>query len=231
MTITPVRALSLETRRLYARDWAEFAAWCRMARQAALPAASATVAAYLCSLPALRHGSLSRRVAAIAAQHRHSGHAAPLAGSQSRALLRSARLAAPRMGATRLPLPGPDQLIRMAARCAGDLAGQRDRALLLLAAGSHITREQLCALDQEHIRFTADGVVLRGLGNGAGAVEGAVIVRRAGPSCPVRALETWLARSDTRFGPVFRKIDRWGNVEHARLRPDGLRRIWRRRAA
>ncbi len=33
-----------------------------------------------------------------------------------------------------------------------------------------------------------------------------------------------------RFGPVFRKIDRWGNVEHATLAPDGLRRIIARRS-
>ena len=50
-------------------------------------------------------------------------------------------------------------------------------------------------------------------------------------ACPVRALEDWLRSSDTRFGPVFRKVDRWGNVEHQRLRRDGLRRIFIRRAA
>jgi hypothetical protein len=32
------------------------------------------------------------------------------------------------------------------------------------------------------------------------------------------------------FGPVFRKVDRWGNVEHRRLGADAVRRILRRRA-
>ena len=35
--------------------------------------------------------------------------------------------------------------------------------------------------------------------------------------------------SDCRFGPVFRKVDRWGNVEHRPLGTDAVRRIVARR--
>ena len=45
-------------------------------------------------------------------------------------------------------------------------------------------------------------------------------------SCPVQALRRWLDLSDTRFGPVFRKIDRWGTIEHRRLGTDAIRRIF-----
>jgi hypothetical protein len=48
--------------------------------------------------------------------------------------------------------------------------------------------------------------------------------------CPVQALRTWLDGSATRFGPVFRKIDRWGSIEHHRLGTDAIRRILARRA-
>ena len=51
----------------------------------------------------------------------------------------------------------------------------------------------------------------------------------AAASCPVRALEGWLRSSETAFGPVFRKVDRWGNVEHGRLGPDAWHRILARR--
>jgi hypothetical protein len=47
--------------------------------------------------------------------------------------------------------------------------------------------------------------------------------------CPVQALRDWLDTSDTRFGPVFRKIDRWGTIEHRRLGSDAVRRILARR--
>jgi hypothetical protein len=46
----------------------------------------------------------------------------------------------------------------------------------------------------------------------------------------VQALRDWLEGSNTRFGPVFRKIDRWGLVEHHRLGTDAIRRILDRRA-
>ena len=41
----------------------------------------------------------------------------------------------------------------------------------------------------------------------------------------MRALEDWLHASDTKFGPVFRKIDRWGTIENRRLGTDAIRRI------
>ena len=65
-----------------------------------------------------------------------------------------------------------------------------------------------------------------------GATRGIRGVRWAGPMrriCAVSTLEDWLRASDTRFGPVFRKIDRWGNVEHRRLGTDAIRRILARR--
>jgi hypothetical protein len=45
----------------------------------------------------------------------------------------------------------------------------------------------------------------------------------------VGALKDWLDASDSRFGPVFRKVDRWGNVEHRPLGTDAIRRIVLRR--
>ena len=48
--------------------------------------------------------------------------------------------------------------------------------------------------------------------------------------CPVQALRDWLDTSETQFGPVFRKIDRWGTLEHHRLGTDAIRRILVRRA-
>ena len=47
-----------------------------------------------------------------------------------------------------------------------------------------------------------------------------MLARASGSACPVQAPDAWLHASDIRFGPVFRKVDRWGNVEHMRLRTD-----------
>ena len=234
-----------ETRRLYDADWRAFTSWCRQHRHAALPADPSAVAAYLASLSAkLTLGALTRRAAAIADRHRRASHPPPGADPAVRAVLRTARSAdhAARAGTaarrgrvvakprTRSS-PNAAQLARMAARCPGDLAGLRDRALLLLRAAG-LEAEPLLGLDREHVRLDSQQVALTLIAPDHGA--GTVVVISRGTSwatCPVRALDGWLHSSDTRFGPVFRKVDRWGNVEHQRLRVDGLRRIVARRAA
>ena len=174
-------------------------------------------------------GALSRRAAAIGAKHRQSGLASPVKDQAVRAVLRDARrTATPR----RLPPHRPATLISMAARCPLDLAGLRDRALLLLAARG-LGRAALVGLDVEHLCFTATTVELSiGAGHDSGSGRQTCVVRRGASLavCPVQALRDWLDSSGTRFGPVFRKIDRWGSIEHHRLGTDAIRRILARRA-
>jgi hypothetical protein len=229
----PPRQPAAETARLYAGDWAAFLRWCRAAQAGALPADPATVASYLGSVATLSRGALGRRLAAIAQAHRQHGYPAPGADPAIRALLQAARRRATQR---RRPTPGPGQLARMATRCPGDLAGLRDRAVLLLAA-TGLGRAALVGLDAEQIRFTAAGLEVPGdeAVLPASEAEGRQghrlsVPRGAVSTCPVRALEDWLRASDTRFGPVFRKIDRWGTVEHRRLGADAIRRILSRRA-
>jgi len=221
------RAPAAETVRLYAIDWAAFVAWCDHAGAAPLPASPATVAAYLASVgEQFSAGALARRAAAIAAQHRQHGMASPASDQSVTTLLRQVRRSAIRRRA--LPLAAA-HLTRMAIACPSDLAGLRDRALLLLAAAG-LGRAALVGLDVERVRFMATGVDLV-LRSQLGA-ERTVTVRRVASlrACPVRALKDWMEASDSRFGPVFRKVDRWGNVEHRRLGTDAIRRILLRRA-
>jgi integrase len=225
------RPPAAETVRLYASDWAAFVAWCHEAQPSPLPAAPDTITAYLTSVAAtLSHGTLMRRLAAIADQHRQHGLAAPAIGPAGKALLRVVRAAAVRR---RRPRPASGLLARMAATCPGDLAGLRDRALLLLAAATGLGRTALVNLDMEHIRFTTAGLELTipYYPDAAGRKRSITVHRGVSlASCPGRALEDWLRSSNTSFGPVFRKVDRWGNVEHRRLGADAIRRILARRS-
>ncbi len=242
---TPIRTVGRitaapapETRRLYAADWADFCQWCRAERLASLPAAADTLAAYLLArAPSLGRAALARRRAAIAAAHREAAHPAPVLDAAARRTLRRARApAASRPGSTR---PTTARLVQLAARCPGDLAGLRDRAVLLLAAAGRrpppapkIPVAVLLRLEAEDVRFVEAGamLVLHPRSDDRSVQEIVTVPRAATPAgCPVRALEHWMRASDTRFGPVFRKVDRWGNVEHAGLGPDGLRRILARR--
>ncbi len=231
--VEPSRSRAATTRRYYAADWAAFQAWCRAEACQALPAAAVSVAAYLEADAAKRRpGTLRRRLAAIGDKHHQLGYAAPEDAAVRNILCQARRHAAPNA-----PPPSAAWLAGMAAACPGDLAGTRDRALLGLAAATGLGRGALIALDVEDLRFDAASVALRTRGRAVDAVVDdalvdTVTVTRRLPvtACPVHALADWLLVSDTGFGPVFRKIDRWGNVEHRRLGTDALRRIWQRRA-
>lgn len=252
----PVQAPTPETARLYAADWRDFLVWCRTARATSLPASPATLGAYLLAIaPSLSRGALGRRRAAIAAMHRQQGLSVPALDNAARAAVRrAARSILPRRSESAF---SPASLRQVAARCPRDLAGLRDRALLLLAAatGSRASRQRnepaamdchasadrdvaraiLLHVDAEHVRFTDAGVTLQ-LKTRPDEAEPSrkLVLPRASqgaPSCPVQALEDWLRLSDTVFGPAFRKIDRWGNIEHARLGADAWRRILARRCA
>lgn len=79
-------ARSPRTRALYARDWAHFTGWCELVGRGALPAEVDTLRWYLTDLEAARTpdgaalyapATMARRLAAIAAAHRDTGHLPP----------------------------------------------------------------------------------------------------------------------------------------------------------
>jgi hypothetical protein len=221
-----------ETRRLYASDWAAFAVWCRAEGRSACPAEPGTVTAYAQTLvPAYSYGALARRVAAIADQHRRRGLPPPATDAALAALLREAR-----GRGRRRPAPPPAAtLVQLATGCTEDRTGQRDRAILLLLAAG-LGRGAIMRLDAEDVRLTARGMELdlRPRAGEPGPASPRPLERDADPQiCPVRALEGWMRATDTTFGPVFRKVDRWGNIEYNRLSTDSIRRIierWSRAA-
>ena len=212
--------------RVYAAEWVVFVAWCRAARRASLPADGETLAAYLVDVaPGVGRGTVGRKRAAIRAMHRQHGLPLPALDSGMRAAIRGAAEPVRRSGRSSSEARSSTSWVLLAMQCPRDLAGLRDRALLLLAADGRATIEDLLGLEREQVRLTENGAELRLVRE----TPLVVTVPRGTAACPVRALEEWLQASETRFGPVFRKVDRWGNVEHARLGPDGLRRIVARR--
>ena len=224
---TVKQQLAAETLRLYAGDWQHFQAYCAERGMPALPASPELVATFL-TAPGTGRAALARRLAAIDHQHRQRGLAPPGAEPSVRAVLRKARRAAPRR--IQAAAVDPAMLTRLASTCGGDLAGQRDRAvLLLLAAG--LGRTAIVALQAEQLRLTEPGLAMSLNGNDE-IPKKLDIPRSASPAaCPVRAVEDWLRASATRYGPVFRKVNRWGQLEHAALGADAIRLILARRTA
>ena len=80
------------------------------------------------------------------------------------------------------------------ATCAGDLAGLRDRALLLVGFAGAFRHSELVAIDHDHLRFDATGVTIRiprSKGDQEGKGADVTLPRMRGQdTCPVCALET-----------------------------------------
>ena len=65
---------------------------------------------------------------------------------------------------------------------------------------------------------------------GEGA-EIAISRGRSDATCPVAALQAWLAAAEVTAGPLFRKVNRGGRVEDSRLSTDVVGQILLKRAA
>ncbi|TDH62297.1 integrase [Dankookia rubra] len=228
-------ALAPATLTAYAADWADFEAWCRSRGVSALPAAPTTVAAYLAALATTHAGAtLRRRLAAIGRAHCMAGQ--PWSGSHPAIRDTLAGIARQHgVPQRRAAAIGTAEIRRLVATCSDGLTGTRDKALLLLGFAAALRRSELVAVQREHLTVTPEGLRLlipraKADQQGRGAELGLPRGRKA-ETCPVRAVEAWLQASDCRYGPVFRKIDRWGTVETAALHPYALPRILRRRLA
>ncbi|MFW6012269.1 MAG: site-specific integrase [bacterium] len=182
----------------------------------------------------LRHAppTVARRLAALGTVHRlldledNPARAAPV-----RELLRAARRRAVREGyrpATKRAAASPI-LEAMLRTCDEDLAGLRDRALLLFGFGSGgRRRSEIAAAAAEDLEPTEGGYLFR-MRVSKTEPEG------DGAALPVLgraalALDAWREAAGVDTGPLFRAVDRWGNVG-GRLSPEAVGAIVKRRAA
>jgi integrase len=223
------------TLRAYTADLANYKAWCARHGFAPMPATPEVVGAYLAAagegyaLPTLR-----RRVAAIARACGVAGHPLDTKHPAIRETLRGIGRkhgAPPRRSAALATA----EVKKLSRACGTDFAGARDRALFLVGFAGALRRSELVGLDVEHVTWTDDGMKLliersKTDAEGEGA-EIAIPRGRSPETCPVTALQQWLTAAGISAGPLFRKVNRGGGVETARLVPDAVRQILLKRAA
>ncbi len=229
------KAAAPATLRAYKADWTHYAAWCAGHGFVPVPAAPATVGAYLASL-AGSHAptTIRRRLAALGKTHRfndlpwntaHRDIQGPLQG-----LLRTHGRPVQKAAALTLPM-----LRQLLATCDRSARGRRDRALLLIGFAGALRRSELAALQMEDVAVTASGLRLRiARGKTDQAGQGAEIGLPRGrhaETCPVRALDDWQTVARRKAGPLFRRISTADRIGDAALHPDAVRRILAHRAA
>jgi len=205
----------------YESDWKHFVAWAAARNLIALPGGPVTVAMYAAELAeTYKPSTITRRMAAISVAHQHAGHQSPTHDASVRSVLAGIR----RTSGTATTQVAPatiGDIRRMVARLGDTPIDVRDRALLLLGYAGAFRRSELVALDVDDLNDNADGLVVT-VRNSKRDQEGrgdtkAIPFGTDRETCPVRAVKAWLQHASITEGPVFRSVDRHGNVHDARL--------------
>lgn len=127
-----------------------------------------------------------------------------------------------------------DDLRRILDALPETLPGTRDRALLLLGFAGALRRSELVGIDVADLEFVAAGLIVhlrRSKTDPAGAGREIGIPLGQNPAtCPVAAVKAWLTAGDVGAGPVFRAINKYGNVAQTRLSDAAVVQIVKRSA-
>lgn len=224
------------TLRAYRGDWADFSTWCEEKGLCPLPAAPETVVLYISALAdaGRKTSTIRRRLASISRAHQAAGQASP---TRAVAVREAWRGIARRHGtAPQGKAPILVEMLRamVAALAPNTLIGRRDRALLLLGFAGAFRRSELVGLDVSDIEETDDGLVVhlrRSKTDQEGAGRKIGIPYGSDPAtCPVRALRAWLEASGIAEGPLFRPVNRHGQVGDRRLSDKAVALIVKRAA-
>lgn len=222
-------SLSENTRKAYRSDLAHFTEW-----GGSLPATADMVARYLADLAeVLAPSSLARRVATLSKVHEANAWPNPCRSEIVRATMRGIKRVKGTAQDQARPLLREDLFILLDA-LGDDPRALRDRALLLIGWAGGFRSSELVGLDLADIEKIREGLVLhlrrsKTDQTGQGRKIGIPLGRTR--HCPVAALSAWLSVLSVDDGPIFRPVDRHGNVQPDRLRSDAVSTILRNRLA
>jgi integrase len=148
------------TRKAYASDLRDFAAYCQRIGELALPADPAVVGTYLATIAETNSvATIRRRMVAIAQAHKDAGAPNPVAHRDVQKVL-AGIVRTKTVAQTRKDALTKDRLEEAVKALRADLKGQRDRALLLLTFACALRRAEAAALDVADLRYDARDLVV-----------------------------------------------------------------------
>ena len=241
-------ASSANTRRAYAADWRHYCAWCQRQGLDALTPDPQIVGLYITACASGTVGgnnkpnsvsTIERRLSSLTWNFAQRGltldrtdrHIATVMAG-----IRNKHASPPRQKEAILP---EDLLAMLETLDRGSLRGLRDRAMLLLGFTGGLRRSEITGLDAGRdqtedgrgwIEFLEKGllVILRGK---TGWREVEIGRGSSDATCPVVALETWLALARITHGPLFRRVTGRGKkVGAERLNDQEVARLVKRAA-
>lgn len=219
------------TRKAYKSDWDDFCAWCDTVNLISMPAEPVTVARYLAQLAdsGRKVSTIERRVAAIRACHVAAQFEPPTGAEGVKATMRGIRRTKGTKPNKKAPATA-ELIARLLSLFPDNLAGKRDKAIVLIAFAAALRRSELVALRVGDIAWRPKGIVIT-IGRSKTDQDGAgtsLPVPRGRLLKPVAALEDWLQASGISEGPIFREVDRHGRVGNDALSGRSVARIVKR---
>jgi integrase len=209
------------TRRSYRTGWRIFAAFCAHHDRTALPARPQTVVRYLEWLAGAGYAptTIETRLTAIADRHRRNGEKNPCRTRPVKRQLQNIRRTTDHEPDQKAPVLM--EHLRAMTFDEDDLSALRDRAVLFLGFAGGFRRQVLSSLRTKDIRSVRGGRVVKVPKSKTDQAEGRSVqipdrVPGLRPS-PNEALDRWLDAAGITSGPLFRMVDRWGNVRDGAL--------------
>lgn len=97
------------------------------------------------------------------------------------------------------------------------LIGIRDRALLLIGFAGALRRSEIAKIHLEHLTFVKEGIELLIPWSKTGRRDIAIPYGSNPETCPVRTVQDWIKAAGINEGPLFRPINKWGQMQDSAI--------------
>ncbi|MBT3787093.1 MAG: tyrosine-type recombinase/integrase [Alphaproteobacteria bacterium] len=216
------------TRKAYRADLEHFLAW-----GGTVPANPEMIAEYIAAhAEELAVSTLTRRLAAISKTHSMQGHESPTKSDLVRDVMKGIKRSHGKPVHQKAPVLKAD-VVAMVVGLGAGLKDIRDKALLLIGFSGGFRRSEIVGLKCTDIEWKQEGIVLtlrRSKCDQEGRGRKVAVPYATGNTCPVKALRAWLDAVRIDQGPVFRAVDRHGNVSASHLSPEVVALVVKERA-
>jgi len=212
---------AFNTVKSYESDWRHFTEWCQSHGFDPLPASDKAYGLYIANLAITGYkvSTITRRMSSIAEAHRAANQNSPTSEKVKAIMAGIRRLNG---SVEKVKKPVMVEMLKVMISFIPDTnKGLRDKTILLVGFTGAFRRSELVDIDRENIEFNSKGMVVtlkrsktdqEGKGEQVGIPYGMSHL-----TCPVLAMQAWIDRSLSESGPIFKPINRHGQVLKKRL--------------
>ena len=227
-------AKALNTINARLSDWEDFCCWCQQRSLSYLPAEPKTVGEYLADRAAnkwhgpsgkykeqkekapLKLNSLQRRLSTISVMHQRYNITFKRKDPFIMDVLAGIRRLKGTFESRKTPILIED-MRKIVELLPQSITGIRDKALLLIGFAGALRRAELASICLEDLTFPKEGLEILFKWSKTGGRSVLIPFGSNPMTCPIRALKDWLEMANITEGPIFRPINRHGQIQPVQL--------------